>query len=515
MSSEIKGEAVNMADEQKERSYVASDTARDFHADNSYIRGIIGPIGSGKSVASIMEIMIRAQAQEPDIKGFRRTRCAVIRNTMPMLVSTTIKTFQDWIPDAACPIVSRGGMRSGRILEKLADGTFLDCEIIFLALDRPADCDKLLSLELTFFFINEAREVPEEILTNAMSRLARYPAQIDRPSHIRADDWPTFTGGWCDTNPCDTEHWWFDRFVEKQVDNHRCFHQPPAMLPTYEDGLITGWNLNSEGDKDKGIKAGENLKWLKPDYYPKLISGQKEDWIKVMVGAEYGTLSDGRPVFPRFTTSEHVSKKPLEIYRGVQLVLGSDNGFGGVTLFCQIEPNTGMLRVLREYCRNGADIRSFCDETIQGAMWGEFRGMQIHRNYADPATTNNQSITGSNECDEFNLKGIPTEPASTQNVEARITSVASKLEKKVSGIIIDPSCRKLIKAMTGGYKYKRKQTGGSTALFVEKPDKTPDADYADALQYICVSIDDVYRPTALIENSFDGVLITDDTDIAW
>ncbi len=497
------------------RLYKASPTAREFHSDNSYIRGIIGPIGSGKSVASIMEIMIRAQQQEPDSNGFRRTRCAIIRNTMPELKSTTIKTFQDWIPQSVCPIVNSGGLYGGKILNKLPDGTFVDCEIIFLGLDRPDDCKKLLSLELTFFFINEAREVPEEILQNAMSRLSRYPPQIDRPSHIDANDWPTFTGGWCDTNPCDTEHWWFDKFVEKKVDNFKCFHQPPAMLPTYEEGKIVEWNINEEGDADKNIKPAENLKWLKPDYYTKLISGQKEDWIKVMVGAEYGTLSSGRPVFPRFTTSEHVSKEPLEIYRGAALLLGSDNGFNGVTLFCQVDERTGMLRVLREYCRNGASIREFCDETIQGVMWTEFRGMKIFRNFADPATTNNQSITGTNECDEFNLKGIPTVPASTQNVNARITSVASRLEKKRASILIDPSCRKLIRALSGGYKYKRKQTGGSEALFVEKPDKTADADYADALQYICVSIDEVYSPTSFIAQEDTPDLIITDDDIAW
>lgn len=496
-------------------SYIAHKTGRDFHASNAYIRGIIGPIGSGKSVTCIMEILIRAMAQEPDINGYRKTRCAVIRNTMPELRSTTIKTFQDWISPSACPVITSGGLLNGKIFQRLEDGTYLDCEIIFLGLDRPDDCKKLLSLELTFFFINEAREVSEEILMNAMSRLARYPSQKDKPAHIAANDWPTFTGGWADTNPCDTEHWWFERFVEKEVDNHECFHQPPAMLPTYEDGKIVKWTLNHDGDEEKGILAGDNLKWLKPDYYEKLISGQKPDWVKVMVGGEYGTLSSGRPVFPRFTTSEHVSKGSLEIHRNTPLILGSDNGFGGVTLFCQIDDRTGQLRVLREFCRNGRDVRTFCDEAIQGVMWGEFRGMRIHRNYVDPACQNNQSITGTNEADEFNLKGIPSEAASTQNVEARITSVASKLEKKVSGIIIDPSCRKLIKALAGGYKYKRKQTGGSEALFVEKPDKTPDADYADALQYLVVSIDDVYRPTAFIAQEDTPPLITYDQDIAW
>ena len=43
---------------------------------------------------------------------------------------------------------------------KIAD---LDLEVIFLALDRPEDVKKLLSLELTFLFFNEAREIATQL----------------------------------------------------------------------------------------------------------------------------------------------------------------------------------------------------------------------------------------------------------------------------------------------------------------------------------------------------------------
>ena len=41
-------------------NYVASPVAREFHASEAFIRTIIGPIGSGKSVACCIEIMKKA-----------------------------------------------------------------------------------------------------------------------------------------------------------------------------------------------------------------------------------------------------------------------------------------------------------------------------------------------------------------------------------------------------------------------------------------------------------------------
>ena len=44
----------------------------------------------------------------------------------------------------------------------------LDLEVIFLALDRPEDVKKLLSLELTGIWINEAREIPKVLLMRVL-----------------------------------------------------------------------------------------------------------------------------------------------------------------------------------------------------------------------------------------------------------------------------------------------------------------------------------------------------------
>ena len=51
-----------------------------------------------------------------------------------------------------------------------------DIDVLFLALDREEDVRKLLSLELTGAWINEAREIPKAIVDTLTGRVGRYPA---------------------------------------------------------------------------------------------------------------------------------------------------------------------------------------------------------------------------------------------------------------------------------------------------------------------------------------------------
>ncbi len=74
-------------------STVHTPTLAKFHASKTRRRGVMGPIGSGKSTAMCMEIMRRAQQQEPGPDGIRRTRWAVVRNTYRELKDTTLATW--------------------------------------------------------------------------------------------------------------------------------------------------------------------------------------------------------------------------------------------------------------------------------------------------------------------------------------------------------------------------------------------------------------------------------------
>ena len=81
-------------------NFSESPTVWDFLQDDSFVRGLMGPVGSGKTFASLAEVMLRAVKQEPSpIDGIRYTRFAVIRNSYPELRTTTIKTWQEIFPE--------------------------------------------------------------------------------------------------------------------------------------------------------------------------------------------------------------------------------------------------------------------------------------------------------------------------------------------------------------------------------------------------------------------------------
>ena len=76
----------------------------------------------------------------------------------------------------------------------------IDLEVIFLALDRPEDVKKLLSLELTYLFFNESREIAKPIIDAGTMRVGRYPSM--------KDGGPSWYGVIADTNAPDEDHWW-------------------------------------------------------------------------------------------------------------------------------------------------------------------------------------------------------------------------------------------------------------------------------------------------------------------
>ena len=120
-----------------------------FHAHDGFVRGLMGPVGSGKSSSCCVEIVARALRQEPYYDGVRRSRWAVIRNTYPELKSTTIKTWETWFPSNVAPIKWDTPITSTMIIDDLGDGTSLELEVLFLAIDKASEKGKLRSLELT------------------------------------------------------------------------------------------------------------------------------------------------------------------------------------------------------------------------------------------------------------------------------------------------------------------------------------------------------------------------------
>src|SRR5947209_20325897 len=78
--------------------YSPPSTLARFMASDSRVRCVVGPVGSGKSTACLMELLRRSRAQAPGPDGLRRTRWGIIRRTYRTLRDTTRRTFEDWVP---------------------------------------------------------------------------------------------------------------------------------------------------------------------------------------------------------------------------------------------------------------------------------------------------------------------------------------------------------------------------------------------------------------------------------
>ena len=80
------------------------------------------------------------------VGGVRKSRFAITRNTYPELISTTIKTWLDWFPEDIFGPMRHDIPLTHHIIMPLPDGTRMDCEVMFFAIDRPDQVKKLLSL---------------------------------------------------------------------------------------------------------------------------------------------------------------------------------------------------------------------------------------------------------------------------------------------------------------------------------------------------------------------------------
>jgi len=425
-------------------------TLAEFHADNSFVRGIRGPIGSGKSTACAMELVSRALRQEPGPDGIRRTAWAVIRNTYPELISTTMRTWSDWLK----PEVFGRPRISAPITHRLRLNRETEMEVFFLAIDRPEDTNKLLSLEITGAWLNEARELPKAVLDMAGGRCGRFPP----PREVQA----TWSGVIMDTNPPDDDHWWYRLAEEEQPEGYRFFNQPSGLSP-----------------------VAENIPYLPGgrEYYLRQIPGKTDEWVKVYIHGEYGNALETKPIYPEFVYSAHVSSERLVPYRGLPLIVGLDFGLTPAAAICQYSLK-GQFRVLAEVVSENTGIKRFLSDMLKPVLATEFPNFEVVM-YGDPAGSQ-RAQTDERTCfDEVVAAGFRIFPAETNVFTARREAVAEMLTRMVDGepgIIFDPRCRTLIKGHGGRYCYRRMRLAGEDR-YADVPDKTFHSHVCEALQY--------------------------------
>lgn len=444
-------------------SYDDVPTLRAFNASERFYRVIIGPFGSGKSSGCVAEIIDRGMRQAPGPDGVRRTRGAVVRNTYSQLYDTTMKTVKDWLP---VDIFGEENITNHRYTInkiKLEDGTSVEIELLFRALDKPEHVRNLLSLELTWAWFNELREIPKAISDAMEGRVGRYPS-VDNGGC-------TWRGIFADTNPPDTDSWIYKLFEEKVpkdpilAQKYEIFKQPSGRSP-----------------------KAENLKYLADDYYTLMAIGKDPEFVKVYIDGEYGYTRDGKPVFPNFSDTMHVSTEDLQPIKGVPVIVGMDFALNPSAVFCQYLPD-GRFHVFKEMCEEDMGLRRFLMYVMRPYITNNLSGFEIYIT-GDPAGVQ-RGDTDERSCfEELRSQGLPATPAPTNSLLARYNAVDFYLTKLIEGkgaFQLSPSCVILRKGFIGEYRLKRFH--GVNDRFSEVPIKNQYSHVQDALQYACMMAD--------------------------
>tara|TARA_A100001388_G_scaffold141359_1_gene104829 strand:- start:3783 stop:5120 length:1338 start_codon:yes stop_codon:yes gene_type:complete len=418
------------------------------------MRVLMGPVGSGKSVASCFEIVRRASQQQPGQDGVRRSRAAVVRETVRQLTDTTIKTFLDWFPPGICGNFMR---TTKTYFFKVGD---VECEIMFRALDDADDVANLNSLELTFAWFNECRDINSEIVDAMSKRIGRYPSA--------KDGGPSWFGMWGDTNPPTMDTWWY--------------YQMEKLDP--KDGVSdndNGWDVFKQPSGRSAL--AENVENLPDGYYD--TQGRSEEYVRVFIDGEYGLSSAGQPVYKYFRPDYHMATSTLTpIINGVRpIIIGMDLGLTPAAVIGQQDPR-GRALILDEAVSFDMGIQRFVRTIIRPLIHERFTSAPVVI-VVDPAGTQRAQTDERSAVDIIKAEGFKVFPAKTNSVSARLSAVDDFLMRHVdgdSGFLVDPRCTHLKSAMMGGYRFHHKN--GSI-------EKNKHSHVAEALQYLMLHIHSV------------------------
>lgn len=439
-------------------NFITPPTIGKFMLDESFVRLIMGPVGSGKSAGCFMELLRRARLQEPDKKGVRRTRMAIIRNTLQQLKQTCLADIEMWLNPIAKYKVSDSTIQ---VRFPLGDGTFVESDWLLIPLDTKADQQRLLSLNLTGAWVSEFREIEPSLISALSGRLGRFPS--------RAVANPTWFGIVAESNPPDEDSEWYTLLEIERPPNWAFYRQPGGL-----------------------DEAAENTENLPDGYYENLMANNNSDWSDIHVHAKYGKSLGGQAVFrASFNPGFHIKPhEELILSDHLPIMIGQDFGRTPAALIGQID-NRGRLVIYDELTTEDMGIEQFAKRVLRPLLYEKYHGKRIFM-VADPKGRDKDQVGEESPFDVLRRLGFQVEGAPTNSIDPRLRSVEKMLLSQVDGgpaLIISDNCPTLCQAMKYWYRYRRKQTG----VLEDKPEKThPWSDVADCLQYMAMSTDANY-----------------------
>lgn len=456
-----------------------------FQSRGNDVEILRGPVGSGKTSSCMTKLLIMAQEQWPNAEGVRPTSWFIIRRSYEDLRKTIFKDWrQHWRHMEQFRHTTEQPMRDF-FKYQMPDGTTVEAEFIFLALDREEDIERFRGGNFTGGLANEVKQLHLTHLTEAVRRSKRYPSDALGGVAINEQIGMVL----CDTNSPNDEHWLYE-YEQKAADGWKIFVQPPAVLravdapgqPVIRSPSGTAWCVNPQA---------ENIQNLTPGYYPSIIRTSEDDRIKADCCNEYTHIQEGRPVYPEYRDSTHCAEYEPE--KGLGYVIGGDGGLTPSAIFMQLSPR-GQLRIFDELQAEDMSVKQFWRDVVLPHIRFRWAGMKCHGIAFDPSGSNRGEGEGKSAIgilnDEYETDSplklpVMVEPAISNDPTIRTEAVRSHLTRMIDGgpaLLLHPRCKILRAGFNGKYAMKKMRTIGPER-FHEKPDKNAFSHAHDGLQY--------------------------------
>lgn len=420
-----------------------------FMRSKSFVRIILGPVGSGKSTGCLMEIIRRASQQAPAPDGLRHSRWAIVRQTLQQIKQTVLKEFYTW----AAPITTF------KVSENTIYINFDDvrCEIHLIPLDDENDQRRLLSLQLTGAWVNEFPEIDPNIIPSLCGRLGRFPSA--------AQGGPSWFGLIMDGNFPNEGSTWHKLLESDLPPDYQLFKQPGGRTP--------------EAENIENLPGGY-------EYYERLARGQSKEWVKRYVDAQYGNDPSGTAVFRDSYTHDFHSFDSVEPVPGRPLLIGQDFGRDPWSVICQLD-HRGRLLVLEEVPGVSIGLEQHIALNLRPAIMQErYMGMPVVV-IGDPAGVAKSTLYEETSFDMLKREGFMALPAPTNNIDPRLRAIEAFLMQQQGGqaaLMIDRGrCPVITQAMRGGYRYSKVKNGQTKPL----PDKNEYSHPMDGFQYAALA----------------------------
>lgn len=448
------------------RSYMADRARRTF---------VRGPYGSGKTFGSAQKVLKLMTEQPPNARGVRPSRWLAIRNTFPDLLSTTAKDVQSVF--GSIGKWHGGGMEPPclRVQMALDDGTEIESEFWFQALDREAHAKKLKGKQMTGIYLSEVTELVKPIVDAADARTGRYPTMLDGGV---ACGWHGMIG---DTNSCSTTHWYYKLSEQQRPEGWRFYSQPGGLRRV----------LGADGEPIHGQwephPDAENTRNLLDNYYMDLAQGKDDDWIAVFCANEWGFTRAGQPVHPAFIDSTHTARQALPYDRDLDLWIGIDFGRTPAAAFCQIHPGTDQIRCIDEYYNDAASASVF-GPSLKRYIDKHYQGARVHA-FGDPAGDSAGQSVETTPIQILQAAGIPVEPAPSNQPLLRRSALdrpLTRLNWGQPGFLLSPKCERLREGLMGGWCFRQLKTAEEE--YAPIPDKGMFSHICEALEYCLMGL---------------------------